>query len=189
MAGRPKKTDDEKRTNFINVRLNNSEKEKLEFLSEKQGISKHQVIRNGIELQYKEEKMNRKIKFRAWCETYTGTSGIKKFMENCFKQIKLESTSINPQGSFIGKQGTWSGLHESVFMQYIGIEDKNKKEIYESDVVKIDGKRELFTVVWVCDTARFGLQSKGELLYFELGIGSRIEVVGNKYENPELLQN
>lgn len=54
MRGRPRKTDEEKRTNFINVRLNNSEKEKLEFLSEKQGISKHQVIRNGIELQYKE---------------------------------------------------------------------------------------------------------------------------------------
>lgn len=187
MAGRPKKTNEEKRTNFINVRLNNSEKEKLKFLSEKQGISKHQVIRNGIELQYKEEKMNRKIKFRSWCETYTGTSGIKKFMENCFKQIKLEPTSINPQGSFIGKLGIWCGLHESVFMQYIGIEDKNKKEIYESDIVKIDGKRELFTVVWVCDTARFGLQSKEELLYFEFGIGSRIEVVGNKYENPELL--
>ncbi len=56
MAGRPKKSKEEKRTNFINVRLNNSEKDKLQFLSERQGISKHQVIRNGIELQYKEEK-------------------------------------------------------------------------------------------------------------------------------------
>lgn len=55
MRGRPKKTEEEKRTNFINVRLNNSEKDKLQFLSDKQGISKHQVIRNGIELQYKEE--------------------------------------------------------------------------------------------------------------------------------------
>ena len=55
MRGRPKKTEEEKRTNFINVRLNNSEKDKLQFLSEKQGVSKHQVIRNGIELQYKEE--------------------------------------------------------------------------------------------------------------------------------------
>lgn len=53
MRGRPKKTEEEKRANFINVRLNNSEKGKLQFLSDKQGISKHQVIRNGIELQYK----------------------------------------------------------------------------------------------------------------------------------------
>lgn len=53
MRGRPKKTEEEKRANFINVRLNNSEKDKLQFLSDKQGISKHQVIRNGIELQYK----------------------------------------------------------------------------------------------------------------------------------------
>lgn len=54
MRGRPKKSEEEKRTNFINVRLNNSEKDKLQFLSDKKGISKHQVIRNGIELQYKE---------------------------------------------------------------------------------------------------------------------------------------
>lgn len=72
--------------------------------------------------------------------------------------------------------------------QYIGVDDKNGKEIYEKDIVKVDGKRELFTVVWVCDTARFGLQGKDELLYFELGIGSRIEVVGNVYENADLLK-
>lgn len=74
------------------------------------------------------------------------------------------------------------------YMQYIGIDDKNGKEIYEKDIVRVDGKRELFTVVWVCDTARFGLQGKEELLYFEFGIGSRIEVVGNVYENADLLK-
>lgn len=73
--------------------------------------------------------------------------------------------------------------------QYIGVPDKNGKEVYEKDIVRVDGKRELFAVVWVRDTARFGLQSKEELLYFEFGIGSRIEVIGNVYENPELLQN
>lgn len=72
--------------------------------------------------------------------------------------------------------------------QYIGVDDKNGKEIYEKDIVKVDGKRELFTVVWVCDTVRFGLQVKEELLYFEFGIGSRIEVVGNVYENADLLK-
>lgn len=72
--------------------------------------------------------------------------------------------------------------------QYIGVDDKNGKEIYEKDIVKVDGKRELFTVVWVCDTVRFGLQGKEELLYFEFGIGSRIEVVGNVYENADLLK-
>ena len=72
--------------------------------------------------------------------------------------------------------------------QYIGVDDKNGKEIYERDIVKIDGYRELFVIKWVCDTARYGLQSKDELLYFEFGIGSRIEAVGNVYENSGLLK-
>lgn len=72
--------------------------------------------------------------------------------------------------------------------QYIGVDDKNGKEIYEKDIVRVDGKRELFTVVRVCDTARFGLQGKEELLYLEFGIGSRIEVIGNVYENVDLLE-
>lgn len=73
--------------------------------------------------------------------------------------------------------------------QYIGVKDKNKQEIYEKDIVRIDGKKRAFVVMWVCDTARFGFQSIDELLYFEFGIGSRIEVIGNVYENANLLQN
>lgn len=41
--------------------------------------------------------------------------------------------------------------------QYIAVDDKKSKEIYEGDVVKIDGQQELFTIVWVCDTARLKL--------------------------------
>lgn len=74
------------------------------------------------------------------------------------------------------------------YMQYIGISDKNGKEIYEKDILKIDGQRELFTVVWVCDTARYGLQSKTKLLYFEFDTGIRVEVIGNVYENTDLLK-
>lgn len=72
--------------------------------------------------------------------------------------------------------------------QYIGVDDKNGKEIYEKDIARVDGKQELFVVMWVPDTARFGLQSKSELLYFEFGIGSRVEVIGNVYENADLLK-
>lgn len=59
---------------------------------------------------------------------------------------------------------------------------------YERDIVKIDGQKENFIVVWVSDTARFGLQSKTQLLYFELFFGDKIEIIGNKYENFELIQ-
>ena len=72
--------------------------------------------------------------------------------------------------------------------QYIGVKDKNGKEVCEKDIMRIDGKKELFVVMWVCDTARYGLQSREELLYFEFGIGSGIEVIGNVYENADLLK-
>ena len=72
--------------------------------------------------------------------------------------------------------------------QYTGLTDKNGRKIFEGDIVRIDGQEELFTVVWVCDTARFGLQSKTQLLYFEFGLGSRIEVIGNIHENADLLK-
>lgn len=72
--------------------------------------------------------------------------------------------------------------------QYTGLTNKNGRKIFEGDIVRIDGQQELFTVVWVCDTARFGLQSKTQLLYFEFGLGSKIEVIGNIYENSDLLK-
>lgn len=72
--------------------------------------------------------------------------------------------------------------------QYTGLTDKNGRKIFEGDIVRIDGQQELFTVVWVCDAARFGLQSKTQLLYFEFGLGSRIEVIGNIHENADLLK-
>lgn len=104
--------------------------------------------------------------------------------------IKLNSESYYSVGENLQKR---SGneivdVKTDTVGQYIGIDDKNGKEIYKKDIVKVDGKRELFTVVWVCDTARFGLQGKEELLYFEFGIGSRIEVIGNVYENADLLR-
>lgn len=128
--------------------------------------------------------MSRVNKYRAW---------------NTEKKIMCYDNEDDSATFWDGAYGTDVGLINSrldlpdcirkyEYMQYIVVDDKNGKEIYERDVVKIDGYRELFVIKWVCDTARYGLQSKDELLYFEFGIGSRIEVVGNVYENADLLK-
>lgn len=131
--------------------------------------------------------MSKINKYRAWredivsTEPYGRNSFEQKFMENDIEDIKTRKFDSFEERGFVK-------AHRADIMQYIGIDDKNGKEIYEGDIVKIDGYRELFVVKFVCDTVRYVLQSKDELLYFEFCIGSRVEVIGNVYENADLLK-
>ena len=77
-------------------------------------------------------------------------------------------------------------------LQYTGLKDKNKKEIFEGDVVN-----------YVYDTYKGEDNIKGEIVFFDgqygidagdqlIGIRNvqdweAIEVIGNIYSNPELL--
>ncbi|MGA4766453.1 YopX family protein [Streptococcus infantarius] len=85
---------------------------------------------------------------------------------------------------------------EIELMQSTGLKDKKGKEIYEGDIVKLsdcDDDVYVTPVVWDKNYACFGVSFSGkypisfdylEEFYTEL---KDIEVVGNIYENPELL--
>lgn len=77
-------------------------------------------------------------------------------------------------------------------LQYTGLKDKNEKEIFEGDIFVHNNHK--FEVVW--DSTRFiGLDNdrsgKGYCCYVDSHYkdgSSSIEVIGNIYENPELLE-
>jgi uncharacterized phage protein (TIGR01671 family) len=90
--------------------------------------------------------------------------------------------------------GTINLCEDVIYMQYIGLKDKNGKEIYEGDVVRFCTKGfhpEVFitTVEW--DKCAFRLGNGRQLFYFgqvNLEVTDDGEIIGNIYENPELLE-
>lgn len=73
-------------------------------------------------------------------------------------------------------------------MQYTGLKDKNDTEIYEGDIVQ--SERDTMVVGWKQSAGSFCLDRDGWLSshYFGEAVDAgNTEVIGNIYENPELL--
>ena len=121
-----------------------------------------------------EEKMNREIKFRG------------KNYENKWKYGDLVQEKWKQGKAIMIKKETtaWSVLEDTVG-QYTGLHDKNGKEIYEGDILKgtfygfpMPEYDYVFQIYW--DEKEKGFMAS----YFE---PSECEVIGNIYDNPELL--
>ena len=108
--------------------------------------------------------MNREIKFRAWKDGE---------MLHWNRHVKRAFKTL---------------LGNSVLMQYTGLTDKNDREIYEGDFIKqklISDKEKLFTVRFV--EGSFVAESLEKMCLLE-NINGTTEVVGNKFQDPKLLE-
>ena len=76
-------------------------------------------------------------------------------------------------------------------IQYTGLKDKNSKEIYEGDIIKYDFNNLNYRIEFINAEfiARRFYENIEDLYPTEFDFGKECEVLGNIYENPELLND
>ena len=114
----------------------------------------------------------REIKFRAWCISQKEMIYPKNREDRDFIAWKI---FIQPDEDYVG-------------LEFTGLKDKNGKEIYEGDIVRYDigAYKLIVSEVWF-DHGMYKI--KTDTLAWECGNSPiTIEVIGNKFENPELLE-
>lgn len=132
----------------------------------------------------------REIKFRAWDKELNRMifqHDMNGTLEN--KEYLFSLNKDNVELLYYDKDYSAYVKHEAEIMQYTGIKDKNGKEIYEGDVVRFRNK--YISKVEHLNTQGFMIRFKLAGIYHCINIFSTysdIEIIGNIYENEDLLE-
>ena len=126
----------------------------------------------------------REIKFRVW---HPDEGNMYYF--NCFKEITDWQAD-----DFYRADNTDDACVD--FMQFTGLHDKNGKGIYEGDIIFIKGETKLLDIKGKVEysniLAQFIITNTGSIVNEAEPLGDYeeedIEVIGNEFDNPELLE-
>jgi uncharacterized phage protein (TIGR01671 family) len=123
------------------------------------------------------------IKFRAWIgELKCFTDEIEIYHDETYNAgIKTEKGIISGYG----------GKNEDFLEQYIGLKDKNSKEIFEGDLIKHNAN--IYLIKWNIKQLCFiciDIYNKKNYRFGDwlLRVVKYIKIIGNIHENPELLK-
>ena len=155
---------------------------------------------------------HKRIKFRVWDLVHKKIESV-NYIDFNFKEIQTgscydpdeERSGVSPSPAL-----EYLKFNEIILLQYTGLKDKNKKETYEGDIIK-NGKGIIYEVKWLnygfrLDTSKVNNEwTSITLEQYEnnhwsgpsTSFGQKkpqhyidwdFEVIGNIYENKELLK-
>ena len=80
-------------------------------------------------------------------------------------------------------------VQANTICQYTGLTDKDGKKIWENDIVTVPGDKEPCLIGWDEYCARWSITQYGSYMYdFDNFDGVELEVLGNVFDNPEILE-